>query len=124
MSALLEHFEEKESNDKYFDPLIKKNECQDEWMIYKTIVKSNFDKMKIEAILPILIKEYSDVFPNIIRLIKIAYTVPFSSVPCERGFSKQNLVKTNNINSLSIDTLDKLLRVSLEDVLVKNFDYK
>jgi len=53
------------------------------------LVKSNFDKMKIEAILPILIKEYSDVFPNIIRLIKIAYTVPFSSVPCEREFSKQ-----------------------------------
>ena len=77
MNVLLEYFEEKESNDKYFDPLIKKNECQDEWMIFKTIIKSNFDKMKIEAILPILIKEYSDVFPNIIRLIKIAYTVPF-----------------------------------------------
>ena len=92
LSVLLEHFgKEKESNDKYFNPLIKKNECQDEWMIYKTIIKSNFDKMKIEAILPILIKEYSDVFPNIVKLIKIAYTVPFSSVPCERGFSKQNL---------------------------------
>ena len=43
LSVLLEHFgEEKESNDKYFDPLIKKNECQDEWMIFKTIIKSNF----------------------------------------------------------------------------------
>ncbi|CAJ0871218.1 10681_t:CDS:10 [Entrophospora sp. SA101] len=69
----------------------------------------------IETILPILIKEYLDVFPNIIRLIKIAYTIPFSSVPCERGFSKQNLIKTKNRNNLSIDTLDKLLRVSLED---------
>ena len=101
-----------------------KNEFQNEWMVYKTIIKNNFDKMKIETILPILIKEYLDVFPNIIRLIKIAYTIPFSSVPCERGFSKQNLIKTKNRNNLSIDTLDKLLRVSLEDESVKNFDYK
>ena len=72
----------------------------------------------------IINQEKSDVFPNVIGLIKIAYTVPFSRVPCERGFSKQNLVKIKNRNSLSIDTLDKLLRVSLEDVLVKNFDDK
>ena len=38
---------------------------------------------------------------------------------CERGFSKQNLIKTKNRNNLSIDTLDKLLRVSSEDESVK-----
>ena len=33
-------------------------------------------------------------FPEILKLLSIALTLPVSSVGCERGFSKQNLIKT------------------------------
>ena len=52
----------------------------------------------------------TNVFPNIIKLIQIVYCIPFSSVECERGFSRQNIIKIKDRNS---HTLDMLMRISL-----------
>ena len=62
-------------------------------------------------------------FPNIIRLIKIIYSISFSSVDCENGFSVQNLIKSKLHNSLSTKTLDMLMRLSIEGPESKDFDY-
>ncbi|PKB99368.1 hypothetical protein RhiirA5_403644 [Rhizophagus irregularis] len=64
-----------------------------EWFGYKAIIHSNFRNIKIEKLLPRLFEFYYDTFPNIIKLLGIIYSIPFSSVDCERGFSKQNLIK-------------------------------
>jgi hypothetical protein len=40
---------------------------------------------------------------------------PVSTVDCERGFSRMNLIKTDVRNKLAINTLENLLRVSLHD---------
>ena len=58
----------------------------------------------------ILYEEYFDFFPNIIKLISIAYTIPVSSVECEHGFSKQNLIKTKCRNLLTASSLDLCMR--------------
>ena len=39
--------------------------------------------------------------------------IPSSTVSCERGFSKQNLIKEMKRNRLNIEHLDDLMRVSL-----------
>ena len=40
---------------------------------------------------------------------------PVSTVDCERGFSRMNLIKTDVRNKLTIDNLENLMRVSLHD---------
>ncbi|CAB5206864.1 unnamed protein product [Rhizophagus irregularis] len=68
-------------------------------------------------------KYYNDTFPNIIKLIQLVYCIPFSSVECERGFSRQNQIKTKSRNSLTTDTLDRLMRISLEGPKSSKFNY-
>ena len=63
-------------------------------------------------------------FPNIVHLIEISQILPVSSVECERGFSKQNLIKTKLRCSLNNDTLDQLMRVGLVGCPVKEYDPK
>ena len=57
------------------------------------------------------------------QLIQLIYCIPFSSVECERGFSKQNQIKTKNRNLLKTETLDMLMRVSLEGPESFKFNY-
>ncbi|KAG1673513.1 hypothetical protein GQR58_015535 [Nymphon striatum] len=49
---------------------------------------------------------------------------PVSTVECERGFSKQNLVKTCLRNSMSVSALDNLMRISIDGPSLENFDFK
>ncbi|GBC38152.1 zinc finger protein 862-like [Rhizophagus irregularis DAOM 181602=DAOM 197198] len=99
------------------------NKCREEWARFKMIITNNFASNDIEVILPLLIEDYIDVFPNIIKLIQIAYCIPFSSVECERGFSRQNKIKTKDRNSLATNTLDMLMCISLEGPESKEFNY-
>ncbi len=97
--------------------------CREEWVGFKMIVTNSFSSNDIEIILPLLIQDYSDIFLNIIKLIQIIYCIPFSSVKCEHSFSKQNKIKTKDRNLLATDTLDMLIRISLEEPESSKFDY-
>ncbi|XP_052264597.1 E3 SUMO-protein ligase KIAA1586-like isoform X2 [Dreissena polymorpha] len=46
---------------------------------------------------------------------------PVSTVDCERGFSKQNIIKTCLRSKLSVSTLDKLMRISLDSRAAQDF---
>ena len=99
------------------------NKCREEWVGFKMIITNSFNFNDMEVILPLLVQDYSDVFPNIIKLIQIVYCIPFLSVKCERGFSRQNKIKTKDRNSLATHTLDMLMRVSLEGPESSQFNY-
>ena len=47
------------------------------------------------------------------KLWQAILTIPASIVDCERGFSKQNIVKDIRKSKLGLDTLDALMRISL-----------
>jgi len=98
------------------------NKCRQEWAGFKMVV-SNFSSKDIDIILPLLIQDYNDIFLNIIKLIQLIYCISFSSVECECGFSRQNQIKTKNRNSLTTDTLDMLMCISLEGSDSSKFDY-
>ena len=87
------------------------------------IVSNNLSSKDIDIILPLLIQDYNDTFPNIIKLIQLIYCISFSSIECERGFSRQNQIKTKSRNSLTTDTLDMLMRISLEEPKSSKFNY-
>ncbi|GBC17872.2 hypothetical protein RIR_jg26632.t1 [Rhizophagus irregularis DAOM 181602=DAOM 197198] len=57
-----------------------------EWAGFKLVVSNNLSSKDIDIILPLLIQDYNDTFPNIIKLIQLVYCIPFSSVECECGF--------------------------------------
>ena len=40
-------------------------------------------------------------------------TIPISTTTCERGFSRQNIIKNDIRNGLSLETLDALMFISL-----------
>ena len=50
------------------------------------------------------------------KLIEIIYSIPFSSVECKRGFSKQNIIKSDLRNRLNNNTLHLLLLISLDNI--------
>ncbi|CAG2245038.1 unnamed protein product [Mytilus edulis] len=89
-----------------------------EWSTIKYIIFNNFRHLSPAE----LIKEVTpmkDQFVNIVKLIEISSVLPVSSVECERGFSRQNLIKTNLRCKSSTDTLDHLMRLGLSVFLAK-----
>ena len=47
------------------------------------------------------------------KLWQAILTIPASTLDCERGFSKQNIIKDIRKSKLGLDTLDALMRISL-----------
>ncbi|CAG8561910.1 14104_t:CDS:2, partial [Rhizophagus irregularis] len=99
------------------------NLLEQEWAGFKLVVSNNLSSKDIDIILPLLIQDYNDTFPNIIKLIQLVYCIPFSSVECECGFSRQNQIKTKSRNFLTTDTLDRLMCISLEGLESSKFNY-
>ena len=95
----------------------------EEWNNYKAIIYANYKTTKLELLLPKLFENYFENFPNILKLLSIIYSIPFSSVECERGFSKQNLIKTDLRNNLNNETLNLLMMIGLDDVDLLEFDF-
>ena len=53
------------------------------------------------------------------KIPEVHFGFPFqSSVECERGFSRQNQIKTKNRNLLITNTLDIIMRTSLVGLIV------
>ena len=53
--------------------------------------------------------EFSDDLPAARLLV-----APVSTMDCERGFSKQNLIKTCLRNAMSVTSLENLMRISID----------
>jgi hypothetical protein len=113
---ILAEFYEKEQ-------IIEVSNICEEWFGYKAIIYANFKNIEIELLIPRLFEFYYDMFPNIIKLLGIVFSIPFSTVECERGFSKQNLIKTDLRNSLNNETLHYLMMVGLEEKNLSEFDF-
>jgi len=109
---------------KKIEPLVDRESCIYKWYSFTNIIKSNFSNISMKILLPHLCEEYFDFFSNIIKLISIAYTIPVSSVECEHGFSKQNLIKTKCRNLLTASSLDLCMRAGLEGPDSKVFDFQ
>lgn len=104
-------------------PIIDADAIRDEWDNFKVIILANYENLPINDLLPLLFQYHSDMYPNILILIDIFYSIPFSSVDCERGFSRQNLIKTDIRNQLNNNTLHMLMTVGLHNVNLMEFNF-
>ena len=105
------------------EQIIEVSNICEEWFGYKAIIYANFKNIEIGLLIPRLFEFYYDMFPNIIKLLGIIFSIPFSSVECERGFSKQNLIKTDLRNSLNNETLHFWMMVGLDLILLKHYKF-
>ena len=53
-------------------------------------------------------------FPGIMQLWQLCMTIPISTAACERGFSRQNIIKNDIRNGLSLESLDALMFISMD----------
>jgi len=68
-------------------------------------------------------REFMINWPTMMSLWQAILVIPTSTVVCERGFSKQNWVKSERRTRLNLDTLDALMRVSLNGLGVEFMDW-
>ena len=58
-----------------------------------------------------------------LKLLTIALTIPVSSVDCESGFSKQNLIKTKIRAKLKTENVSTLMKMSVDTPEMETFDF-
>jgi hypothetical protein len=49
--------------------------------------------------------------------------IPMSTATCERGFSKQNLIKNHLRTRLKLETLDAMMCISCANISVENINW-
>ncbi len=81
--------------------------------------KSLFEAWEFAGTTP----EWSTNWPGLSNLWRRVMVIPVSTAICERGFSKQNLIKSHLRTSLKLETLDALMRISCANIPVENINW-
>ena len=89
-----------------------------------TLVKSGNRSVRNAKDVANLAIKKQEVYPTVAEVAGRFLVAPVSTVDCERGFSRQNLIKTCLRNRMSVEALDKLLRLSIEGPSVDKFHYE
>ena len=128
LTVLLNHFGEKRGSN---TPPICPVEAKKEWSLFKNHMFANAEASP-EDESPFTASSLAEQmlsseqmlreFPNMTKLMAIGIVLPVSSVECERGFSKQNVIKTRLRCSVSIERLEQLMRISLNGPNLEEFD--
>lgn len=101
--------------------------CSDELDLFlgyaHTLVRDGNKSVKSSKDLANLAIRKKDVYPVAAEAAERFLVVPVSTVDCERGFSKQNLIKTCLRSRMSVPMLDRLMRLSIEGSQVDAFPF-
>ena len=105
---------------KEFCPEVGIDDIIVEYALFKKIAKSE-NVSDFGMFSEKFLREYTNAFPVISKVKKVALVLPVTSVPCVRCFSTQNRIKSNFRNSLNYKNLDILVRIS--ELGYGKFDY-
>ena len=67
--------------------------------------------------------KHDEQYPTIAKAARRLLVSSVSTVDCERGFSRQNLIKTAIRNRINLDNLENLMMISIEGPDRKKFDF-
>ena len=76
-------------------------------------------EMLIREIVEMLV----EIFPEWVKLAKIACVIPISIVPVERGYSLQNRIKTAQRSRLGEGRVTRLMRIASSRDTLDTFDF-
>ena len=96
-----------------------------EWEVLKSLViQQKYPTDNIYMLWRIIHDNHKDLVPNILKIAELALIAPLQTADCERGFSTQNDIKTNDRNRLSGDRLNKLMRIAMHSENLENFNFE
>ena len=109
----------------HFKTLLEKNgvslgAISTEWSAFKHYSVQNLQGNS--NIWPLLLTYHREKFPNLCHLIEILQVFPISNAKVERGFSTMRRIKTDWRSRLAEETLDHLMRISIDGVPQSQFN--
>ena len=122
----LHYGESKETDDGVeLEPVLNGEVLKEEWVLFKQMMSKNFNNSSIQGMAKKLLSssEMQEQVPQMLKLLTLALTVPISSVDCEQGFSKQNLLKTKIRAKLKTENVSTVMKMSVDTPQIEEFDF-
>ena len=103
----------------------EKDQCRGEYLeLVETIQEMIPNKSFFEAWeFACTTLKWSTNWPALIKLWRKVLVIPVSIAICERGFSKQNLIKNYLCSNLELVTLDALICISCANIPIENINW-
>ena len=89
---------------------------------FKAFWFSNLRALPKEEVWSMLLTVLESKYPNLVHLFELLLVFPVSNAKVERGFSTMQRIKSDWRNRLGEDTLDHLMRISIEGPQLLSFD--
>lgn len=83
-----------------------------------TRIKENFDIDDIKQVVT------EDVYPNLYKLLQVAFTIPVSSATCERSFSSMRRLNTWQRTTMTQERFSNLSIINIERDLTNSLETK
>jgi hypothetical protein len=93
------------------DPGIDSQRAKTDFFAFKGFLNGNRNSSLLEVCTRLLGVEMRPQYPDFSLLAEVLRTIPMTSVPCERGFSQQNRVKSKLPNRLSVKRLSEKMLI-------------
>ena len=93
-----------------------------DWNSFKLYWVDNLRDQQQDAVWPLLLSHYREKFPNLAQLVHILLVIPVSNAKVERGFSTMRRIKSDWRSSLGEETLDHLMRISIDSPPLTQFE--
>ena len=122
---LFQHLQHTMPNDDGFMPLFDINACKRELHPFVDSLNLACEGFSMKEAWKVFrnTEQWHKTYPYMMKLWQAVITIPTSTVDCERGFSKQNIIKDIRKSKLGLDTLDALMRISLNGPELSNVDW-
>ena len=85
------------------------------------VLEHRYPNDRMEDLWAIVTTFHADMFPNFLKLVAVALTLPVHTADCERGFSLQNQLKNCERNQPLPKRLDNLVLTLAEGPPVAEF---
>lgn len=93
-----------------------------EWQSAKVLIKSLLPGLQKDAWRDFFMDDHcKNEYKNLLLIIELLLVLPLSTAACERGFSSMKRIKNDWRSSLSVDSLHKLLFISIEGPELDSF---
>jgi hypothetical protein len=112
------------SNNINIPAIIDYDELLVEWQSFKYIMYKH-KNLTVKDFWCMAMKKYGNCggFKNILETATIGFTCPMTTTNVERGFSKQNIIKTALRNNIKTKNLSDLIFINSEGPDMKNFNF-
>ncbi|KAK5929879.1 hypothetical protein CgunFtcFv8_011072 [Champsocephalus gunnari] len=105
------------------EPIVDTDTCTTEWSPFKELVHANYSNNSFQELVKIMATQHAGFLPETTKLLAAISVIPMSTVPCGRGFSVQNRIKTKGRARIKAGNIDVLMRICIEGPPMEQFDF-